>query len=131
MGHHHGHPLTGAMELRPDHWSATPKISPRDPKELRTDTDQEYPNSQLTFLIQHIYKVSTFIANSFCVLDQTHSNSSKSILIYSYINSPHHRAIFITNHSIFITCQESFKFTTHNSYTLSHMHNPFPHTIIK
>jgi len=23
MGHHHGHPLTGAMELRPDHWSAT------------------------------------------------------------------------------------------------------------
>jgi len=20
MGHHHGHPLTGDMELRPDHW---------------------------------------------------------------------------------------------------------------
>jgi len=25
MGHHHGHPLTGAMELRPDHWSTTLK----------------------------------------------------------------------------------------------------------
>jgi len=23
MGHHHGHPLTGVMELRPNHWSAT------------------------------------------------------------------------------------------------------------
>jgi len=40
MGHHHGHPLTGAMELRPDHWSATLKVPPRDPKELCTDTDQ-------------------------------------------------------------------------------------------
>jgi len=29
MGHHHGHPLSGAMELRP-----------RDFEELRTDTDQ-------------------------------------------------------------------------------------------
>ena len=25
---------TGAMELRPDHWSATPEVSPRDPKEF-------------------------------------------------------------------------------------------------
>ena len=32
MGHHHEHPLVGAMELRPDHWSATPKVSPRDPR---------------------------------------------------------------------------------------------------
>jgi len=41
MGHHHGHPLTRAMELRPDHWSTTPKVSPRDPKELHADTDQQ------------------------------------------------------------------------------------------
>ena len=40
MGHHHEHPLAGAMELRPDHWSATPEVSPRDPKELHADTDQ-------------------------------------------------------------------------------------------
>jgi len=40
MGHHHGHPLIGAMELRPDHWSATLKVSPRDLKVLCTDTDQ-------------------------------------------------------------------------------------------
>jgi len=40
MGHHHEHPLTGAMELRPDHWSATPEVSPRDPKELDADADQ-------------------------------------------------------------------------------------------
>jgi len=30
MGHHHGHPLTGVMGLRPDHWSTTLRISPRD-----------------------------------------------------------------------------------------------------
>jgi len=40
MGHHHEHPLAGAMELRPDHWSATLEVSPRDPKELHADTDQ-------------------------------------------------------------------------------------------
>ena len=40
MGHHHGHPLPGAMELRFDHWSATLKVSPRDPKELCTNTDK-------------------------------------------------------------------------------------------
>ncbi|QCD92304.1 hypothetical protein DEO72_LG5g366 [Vigna unguiculata] len=40
MGHHHEHPLSGAMELHPDHGSTTLRISPRDPKELRTDTDQ-------------------------------------------------------------------------------------------
>jgi len=40
MGHHHEHPIAGAMELRPDYWSATPEVSPRDPKELHADTDQ-------------------------------------------------------------------------------------------
>ena len=42
MGHHHGHSLTGAMGLRPDHWSTTLGISPRDPKDLRTNTDQTF-----------------------------------------------------------------------------------------
>jgi len=32
MGHYHEHPLPGAMKLRPDHWSATLKLSPRDPQ---------------------------------------------------------------------------------------------------
>ena len=41
MGHHHRHPLKGAMKLRPDHWSATPEVSPRDSKELHTNTHQE------------------------------------------------------------------------------------------
>jgi len=40
MEHHHEHPLIWAMELRPDHWSATMKVSPRDPKELCTDTEK-------------------------------------------------------------------------------------------
>jgi len=46
MGHHHGHPLTGVMGLRPDHWSATPKVSPRDPKDLCIDTYRTQPHNQ-------------------------------------------------------------------------------------
>ena len=52
MGHHHRHPLTGAMELRPDHWSATPKASPRYPKELCTDTDNIWSHRQIVFVMQ-------------------------------------------------------------------------------
>ena len=42
MGHHRGHPLTRAMELRPDHWSTTRKSYLGISKELHTDTDQAY-----------------------------------------------------------------------------------------
>jgi len=52
MGHHRGHPLTGAMELRPDHWNAILKVPPRDPKELCTDTDRAWSCSQIVFAIQ-------------------------------------------------------------------------------
>jgi len=52
MGHHHGHPLTGAMGLHPDHWSTTLKVSPRDSKELCTDTDQPCSRSQRIFTMQ-------------------------------------------------------------------------------
>jgi len=52
MGHHHEHPLTGAMELRPDHWSATLKVSPRDPKELCTDTNKIQSYSPIRFTMQ-------------------------------------------------------------------------------
>ena len=63
MGHHHGHTLTGAMELRPDHWSAALEISPRDPKDLCIDTDQTFSINQTdsacihtTYI--HIHKIS-------------------------------------------------------------------------
>ena len=41
-GDHHRHPLTGAMDLRPDLWSTTLKSHLEISKELRTDTDQAY-----------------------------------------------------------------------------------------
>jgi len=76
MGHHHGHPLTGAMGLHPHHLSATLKVSPRDPKELCTDTDQTWLHNQ-----EHSPCIYTFIipilkANAFHVPGPTHSNSS-------------------------------------------------------
>jgi len=46
MGHHHVHPVTGSMELRPDHWSTTRKSHLEISKELRTDTDQAYQTNQ-------------------------------------------------------------------------------------
>jgi len=52
MGHHHGHPLPGAMKLRPDHWSTTLKVSPRDPKELCTDADKIRSYSQIIFTMR-------------------------------------------------------------------------------
>jgi len=52
MGHHHGHPLTGTMGLRPDHWSATLKVSPRGPKELYTDTNKIQSYSPIRFTMQ-------------------------------------------------------------------------------
>jgi len=55
MGHHHGHPLTGAMGLRPDHWSATLKVPPRDSKKLRTDTDQSFLINQTHLACIHTY----------------------------------------------------------------------------
>ena len=46
MGDHHEHPLTGVMGLRPDHWSASLKVSPRDSEELCTGTYQPHSHSQ-------------------------------------------------------------------------------------
>jgi len=56
MGHHHGHPLTGVMGLCPDHWSATLKVSPRNSKELHTDTNQSSLINQNRLSVHtHIY----------------------------------------------------------------------------
>jgi len=46
MEHHHGHPLTRAMELGPDHWSTTLKSHLEISKELRTNMDQAYQTNQ-------------------------------------------------------------------------------------
>jgi len=40
MGHHHRHPLTGAMELRPDHWSTTLKPHLETPRDYVLTTYQ-------------------------------------------------------------------------------------------
>jgi len=75
MGHHHGHPLTGVMGLRPDHWSTTLRIPPRDPKELPTDTDQTfYMNQTDTACIHayiHIHHIQFLIINFFRIPSQT------------------------------------------------------------
>jgi len=65
MGHHHGHPLTGAMGLHPDHWSTTLGISPRDPKDLRTDTDQTFLINQTDSACIHTIYIYIYILYNF------------------------------------------------------------------
>jgi len=75
MGHHHRHPLTRAMELRPDHWSATPEVSPRGSRELHTDTDPTIINQQ--------WENTNHVYNSM--------STSKNIIPHSYhMLNPYH-----------------------------------------
>jgi len=54
MGHHHGHPLTGAMELRPDHWSRTLKSHLEISRNYALTTDQSCSINQVMFTIHNI-----------------------------------------------------------------------------
>ena len=81
MGHHHGHPLTGAMELRPDHWSTTLGISPRDPKDLRTDPDQTFLINQTDSVCIHtnIYTYTSHTISHNSPLSYSQPNHANSL----------------------------------------------------
>jgi len=54
MGHHHGHPLTRAMELRLDHWSTTLKSHQEISRNYALTTDQSCSINQVMFTIHNI-----------------------------------------------------------------------------
>jgi len=113
MGHHHESPLTGVIELRPDHWSTTLRYS-------------KQPSN-----IYHAYTFHVNFHNQ--PLLYSRSNSYQHIILHSWIwnfISYQNHATFITNHFMFITCQELSKFLNYNSYTLPLMHIHSPHAII-
>ena len=56
---------TGTMGLRPDHWSTTLGISPRDPKDLRTDTDQTFLINQTDSACIHTIYIYIYILYNF------------------------------------------------------------------
>jgi len=61
MGHHHRHPLTRAMELRPDHWSTTLKPHLETPRDyVPTYTDSQEINTY----IMHRNFILTSITNT-------------------------------------------------------------------
>jgi len=65
MGYHHGHPLTEAMELRPDHWNMTLKYHLETSRNYVLTTCQTYTNSQVTDIyIMHRNLIPTFVSNS-------------------------------------------------------------------
>jgi len=90
MGHHHGHPLTGAMGLRPDHWSTALEISPRDPKDLRTDTDQ---TSLINRRIRHAYTQYTYTYTFHTIAHCPHLSYSQPNLANSLFSSPEYGAL--------------------------------------
>jgi len=53
MGHHHGHPLTRAMELRPNHWSTTRKSHLETHGFTYWQHTNHIPNKQI-ILIMHL-----------------------------------------------------------------------------
>jgi len=81
MGHHHGHPLTGAMELRPDHWSTTLGISPKDPKDLRTNTNQTFLINQTDLACIHtnIYTYTSHTISHNSPLSYSQPNHANSL----------------------------------------------------
>ena len=98
-----------------------PEISPRDFKELRTDTDQTYSINQVIF-IMHVTLTPTFISQSSFIFHvesiPTHPSQSMNIEFH-LISIPCH---FDTNHFIEITCQDLSWLIIHSSYTLLLMH---------
>jgi len=117
-----GHGIT-SLSLKHD-----PEISPRDSKELRTNTNQSYSINQERF-IMHINLMPTFLTKSSFIFDvesiPTHHSQSMNIEFHLIPISCH----FDTNHFIEITCQDLSKLIIHNSYTLLLMHIHSSHAL--
>jgi len=126
MGHHHGHPLTGAMGLRPDHWSTTPGIPPRDPKDLRTDTDQTFTVNQtdsacIHTLYVYIHLIQFLIIHLFRTPNQTmptHYFRTQSMEL-CLISLPCH----INTNLFYVSCRTHVKLIISISWTISYIYH--------
>ena len=121
MGHHHGHPLTGSMELRPNQWSATLKVSLRDPKELRTDTDQSFLINQTDLACIHTYIHIHHIQVPYnSPLSYSQENPYQPIILESWIwnsTSYHYHATLIPT----LSCLMSNSYQTHHYNSMNHL----------
>ena len=144
MGHHRGHPLTGVMELRPDHWSTILKVSPRDSKELRTDTDQRIetaknfhihytwnfiPTSKSNPHFSHVESIPTRYSQPWvkCFSSyQNHATSLPTIKIHCcscQICDHTHIYMYPTSHVPLIEIMPSSQSPTYNPLLIMHTHS--------
>jgi len=141
MGHHHGLPLTGAMELRPDHWSTTRKSHIETCGFTYWQHTNHIPNKQI-ILIMHLTphailcNPSSFIFHVDFI--PSHSSQFGDIELHLIPISCHQCNIiahtefmttYITNHLIEITCQDLSKFIIHNPWITSLMQIHSSHTL--
>jgi len=72
MGHYHGHPLTRAMEFRPDHWSTNLRPHLEISRIYALTIDQTYSfNLEKSIMHICIYTIPIFISNPFRILAQS------------------------------------------------------------
>jgi len=132
MRHHHGHPLTRAMGLRPDHWSTTLGIPPRDPKDLRTDTDQTFLINQtdsayIHIIYVHIRLIQFLIIHLFRTPNQTmptHYSLTQNMEL-CLISLPCH----IDTNFFHVSCRTHVKLIISISWTISYIYHT--HIILK
>jgi len=86
MGHHHGHPLTGAMKLRPNHWSTTLKSHLGIPRIYVLTTYYTYSiNHEIFTTHVNIISIFVIIAHSYLIFSQPQLIIPKAMKIESYI----------------------------------------------
>jgi len=126
MGHHHGHPLTRAMELHPNHWSTARKSHLETHRFMYSQHTNHIQNKQI-ILIMHLTphailrNPSSFIFHIDFI--PSHSSQFEDIELH-LIPIPCHQCniivhtefmtTYITNHFIAIACQDLSKFIIHN-----------------
>jgi len=107
MGHHHGHPLTRAMELHPDHWSTTLKSHLEISRIYVLTTYYTYSTNHVIFTT-HVNFITIFVTipHSYLVLSQPQLILPKSTNIGLYIMPiPCQGLSFIFHESLHISYQ--------------------------
>jgi len=113
-----GHGIT-SRPLKHDH-----EVSPRGSWDHALTTDQSYSINQVIF-IMHIILMPTCTTKSSTISTVESIPNHPSQTMNKNCVSYQYHVTSISNHFMFISCQESFKSTIHNSYILllKHIHS--------
>jgi len=122
MEHHHGHPLTRAMELRPDHWSTTLKSHLKVPRIYVLTTYYIYSiNHEIFTTHVNIISIFVIILHSYLIFSQPQLILPTAIKMESYIMPiPCRGTSFIFHESLHISYPLLNQLMMLNSMNQSH-----------